>query len=107
MLSLFNINKKIVKNQFVASFEGIIYMSSRSQLASWQALSESAKKMKQIHLKDLFAKDSTRFEQFSGSIPGVLFDYSKQQIDKTVFEQLIALAKECGDQRMARQDVQW
>ena len=70
-------------------------MSSRSQLASWQALSESAKKMKQIHLKDLFAKDSTRFEQFSAQIPGVLFDYSKQQIDKTVFEQLIALAKEC------------
>lgn len=51
--------------------------------------------MKQIHLKDLFAKDSTRFEQFSAQIPGVLFDYSKQQIDKTVFEKLIALAKEC------------
>ncbi|WP_062569940.1 glucose-6-phosphate isomerase [Pseudoalteromonas arabiensis] len=70
-------------------------MSNRSQLASWQALSDSAKKMKQIHLKDLFANDSSRFEQFSAQIPGVLFDYSKQHIDKTVFEQLIALANEC------------
>ncbi len=73
-----------------------MFMSSRSQLASWQALSESAKKMKQIHLKNLFAEDSARFEQFSTQIPGVLFDYSKQHIDKTVFEQLISLAKECN-----------
>ncbi|WP_405632431.1 glucose-6-phosphate isomerase [Pseudoalteromonas sp. Ld20] len=70
-------------------------MSCRSQLASWQALKLSANKMKETHLKDLFAKDSTRFEQFSTQIPGVLFDYSKQQIDNNVFEQLITLAKEC------------
>ncbi|NNG42878.1 glucose-6-phosphate isomerase [Pseudoalteromonas sp. NEC-BIFX-2020_002] len=70
-------------------------MSCRSQLASWQALKLSANKMKETHLKDLFAKDSTRFEQFSTQIPGVLFDYSKQQVDNNVFEQLITLAKEC------------
>ena len=73
----------------------MLNMSCRSQLASWQALKLSANKMKKTHLKDLFAKDSTRFEQFSTQIPGVLFDYSKQQIDNNVFEQLITLAKEC------------
>ncbi len=73
----------------------MLNMSCRSQLASWQALKLSANKMKETHLKDLFAKDSTRFEQFSTQIPGVLFDYSKQQIDNNVFEQLITLAKEC------------
>ena len=70
-------------------------MSCRSQLASWQALQISANKMKEIHLKNLFANDSTRFEQFSTQIPGVLFDYSKQLIDSTVLSQLISLAQEC------------
>ncbi|MGS0497169.1 glucose-6-phosphate isomerase [Pseudoalteromonas sp. S1727] len=70
-------------------------MSCRSQLASWQALQTSANKMKEIHLKDLFANDSTRFEQFSTQIPGVLFDYSKQLIDNNVVTQLISLAQEC------------
>ncbi|NMM40286.1 glucose-6-phosphate isomerase [Pseudoalteromonas arctica] len=70
-------------------------MSCRSQLASWQALQVSANKMKKVHLKDLFANDSTRFEQFSTQIPGVLFDYSKQLIDNSVISQLISLAQEC------------
>ncbi|WP_404339350.1 glucose-6-phosphate isomerase [Pseudoalteromonas mariniglutinosa] len=70
-------------------------MSSRSQLASWQALQQSANKMKEIHLKELFAKDSKRFEQFSVHIPGLLFDYSKQHVDRNVLQQLIALAEQC------------
>ncbi|MCQ8877132.1 glucose-6-phosphate isomerase [Pseudoalteromonas shioyasakiensis] len=70
-------------------------MSCRSQLASWQALQESAHKMKKTHLKDLFANDSTRFEQFSTQIPGVLFDYSKQLIDSSVMQELLALAQAC------------
>ncbi|MBB1397717.1 MULTISPECIES: glucose-6-phosphate isomerase [unclassified Pseudoalteromonas] len=70
-------------------------MSCRSQLASWQALKISANKMKEVHLKDLFANDSTRFEQFSTQIPGVLFDYSKQLIDNSVMTQLLSLAQEC------------
>ncbi|MBB1421849.1 glucose-6-phosphate isomerase [Pseudoalteromonas sp. SG43-7] len=70
-------------------------MSCRSQLASWQALQVSANKMKEVHLKDLFANNSTRFEQFSTQIPGVLFDYSKQLIDNSVMAQLLSLAQEC------------
>ncbi|URQ99638.1 glucose-6-phosphate isomerase [Pseudoalteromonas sp. SCSIO 43095] len=70
-------------------------MASRSELVSWQALENSAQKMTQTHLKTLFAQDDSRFSQFSTHIPGVLFDYSKQRIDETVFAQLISLAKEC------------
>ena len=73
----------------------MLKMSCRSQLASWQALKISANKMKEVHLKDLFANDSTRFEQFSTQIPGVLFDYSKQLIDNSVMTQLLSLAQEC------------
>lgn len=71
-------------------------MSSRTQLASWQALQNSASKMKEVHLKDLFAANSARFQQFSTQIPGLLFDFSKQRVDETVFEHLIALANECN-----------
>ena len=70
-------------------------MSNRTQLASWQALEQSAAKMKQTHLKTLFAQDGTRFSKFSTQIPGVLFDYSKQLIDNDVFANLVSLAKEC------------
>ncbi|MGS0535270.1 glucose-6-phosphate isomerase [Pseudoalteromonas sp. SaAl2] len=70
-------------------------MSCRSQLASWQALQVSAQKMKKAHLKDLFANDSARFEQFSTQIPGVLFDYSKQLIDSSVMAELHTLAQAC------------
>lgn len=73
----------------------MLKMSCRSQLASWQALQVSANKMKEVHLKDLFANNSTRFEQFSTQIPGVLFDYSKQLIDNSVMTQLLSLAQEC------------
>ena len=73
----------------------MLKMSCRSQLASWQALKISANKMKEVHLKDLFANNSTRFEQFSTQIPGVLFDYSKQLIDNSVMTQLLSLAQEC------------
>lgn len=73
----------------------MLKMSCRSQLASWQALQVSANKMKEVHLKDLFANNSTRFEQFSTQIPGVLFDYSKQLIDNSVMAQLLSLAQEC------------
>ena len=70
-------------------------MASRSELVSWQALENSAQRMTQTHLKTLFAQDDSRFSQFSTQIPGVLFDYSKQRIDESVFAQLISLAKEC------------
>jgi len=70
-------------------------MSCRSQLASWQALNISADKMKEVHLKDLFANNSSRFELFSTQTPGILFDYSKQLIDEKVLNQLLKLADDC------------
>ncbi|WP_105167925.1 glucose-6-phosphate isomerase [Pseudoalteromonas sp. T1lg23B] len=69
-------------------------MSCRSELSSWKALEQSATKLKQQHLKTLFAQDSARFAKFSCQIPGVLFDYSKQLIDESVFSQLISLAEQ-------------
>ncbi len=70
-------------------------MNCRSELSSWKALEKSAEKLKQQHLKSLFANDDQRFDKFSTQIPGILFDYSKQLIDDSVFTQLIKLAEQC------------
>ncbi|OHU86590.1 MULTISPECIES: glucose-6-phosphate isomerase [Pseudoalteromonas] len=69
-------------------------MGCRSELSSWKALEQSATKLKQQHLKTLFAQDQARFAKFSSQIPGVLYDYSKQLIDEEVFSQLISLAEQ-------------
>ncbi|WP_054017095.1 glucose-6-phosphate isomerase [Pseudoalteromonas sp. R3] len=70
-------------------------MSCRTQLQSWQALTTASEQLKTQHLKSLFEQDPDRFELFSRQIPGLLFDFSKQLIDKDTFEQLIKLAQEC------------
>ncbi|MBD1582921.1 glucose-6-phosphate isomerase [Pseudoalteromonas sp. S16_S37] len=69
-------------------------MSCRRELPSWQALEQSAAKLKQQQLKTLFAQDPSRFAKFSCQIPGILFDYSKQLIDGESFSQLISLAEQ-------------
>jgi glucose-6-phosphate isomerase len=70
-------------------------MNCRSELSSWQVLEKYAKKLKQQHLKSLFANDDQRFDKFSTQISGILFDYSKQLIDDSAFTQLLNLAEQC------------
>lgn len=69
-------------------------MSLRSSLASWQHLSDLAKTIKTVHLRDLFCEDAERFHKFSVSLDGVLFDYSKNLITDDVKTALLALAKD-------------
>ncbi|MEC4089658.1 glucose-6-phosphate isomerase [Pseudoalteromonas rubra] len=70
-------------------------MSCRTQLSSWQALTTASEQLKTQHLKSLFEQDATRFDLFSRQISGLLFDFSKQLIDKDTFAQLINLAEQC------------
>ncbi|KAF7773988.1 glucose-6-phosphate isomerase [Pseudoalteromonas citrea] len=69
-------------------------MSCRSNLNSWKALEQSAADLKQQKIKNLFAQDEQRFDKFSCQIPGLLFDYSKQLIDESAFNQLLSLAEQ-------------
>ena len=70
-------------------------MPNRQSLSSWKKLTEHAQAMRSVHMNDLFAKDSSRFEKFSIEIPNILLDYSKNLIDSKTRDYLIALAKEC------------
>lgn len=70
-------------------------MTSRTSLASWQALVEHAKTMKQQHMNDLFVADPQRFDKFSIQLPAFLLDYSKNLITQETFDKLITLANDC------------
>ncbi len=63
---------------------------------AWQALSEHFNQTKNRTLKDLFANDSQRFDNFSLKVGDeLLADLSKNLIDKTTLSLLLDLAKEC------------
>ncbi|MCC6761973.1 MAG: glucose-6-phosphate isomerase [Chitinophagaceae bacterium] len=63
---------------------------------AWQQLATHAQRMKQLHIKDLFAQTPDRFQQFSLSEGDVLLDYSKNIITEETLTLLQQLANECG-----------
>ena len=52
--------------------------------------------MNRKQMKDLFAADPTRFDQYSIASSDILFDYSKNIITDKTLQLLLQLAKECG-----------
>ena len=64
---------------------------------AWKALEEHFAQTKGRTLKELFAADPKRFEEFSLSVGNgdILADYSKNLIDKKTLDLLIDLANEC------------
>lgn len=61
---------------------------------SWTELKKLAKNIKKQHLNDLFQENKNRFNDFSFQTDGFFFDYSKQQINGDVIENLCALLDE-------------
>ncbi len=50
--------------------------------------------IKNKHLRTLFSEDRDRFSKFSIQFEELLFDYSKNRIDETIIDQLVAMAGE-------------
>ena len=61
---------------------------------NWQKLNEHFKKIKNIHMKNLFAADPERFEKFSIQFNNILVDYSKNRITEETLTLFLELAKE-------------
>ncbi len=61
---------------------------------SWEKLKIHAGIMKSIHMKDLFAGDKNRFDNFSIRINDIFVDFSKNIITEETLELLTALACE-------------
>ena len=56
-----------------------------TKTASWQNLKNHYRKIKNIHMKELFKTDPDRFRKFSIRFNDIIVDYSKNRItDKTL-----------------------
>lgn len=62
---------------------------------AWKELTAHAADMKKVHMKELFATDKNRFEQFNLVAGDIVFDYSKNIIKDKTMQLLQQLAEEC------------
>ncbi|MBX3080386.1 MAG: glucose-6-phosphate isomerase [Anaerolineae bacterium] len=69
-------------------------MSILTQSPAWQALDQHYQQMRTVHMRDLFAQDSQRFDRFSLHFGDILFDYSKNRIDQQTIALLLDLARQ-------------
>ena len=62
----------------------------------WKALEAHYQSIKALHLRQLFANDSTRGERFTAEAAGIYLDYSKNRITDETLRLLVRLAEECN-----------
>src|SRR5438093_1718710 len=63
---------------------------------AWRALAAHQKKIKGLHLRQLFADDSKRGERLTAEAAGLFLDYSKNRITNETVKLLMKLADETG-----------
>ena len=61
---------------------------------SWQRLADHYAEIKDVHMRDLFARDPRRFEKFSIGFDDILVDFSKNRITEQTLDLLTGLARE-------------
>ncbi|MGA9406805.1 MAG: glucose-6-phosphate isomerase [Bacteroidota bacterium] len=64
--------------------------------AAWEALESHYAKIKELHLRKLFADDPKRGERLTVEAVGLYFDYSKHRITDETLKFLLQLADESG-----------
>jgi glucose-6-phosphate isomerase len=62
---------------------------------AWKALEAHHGRIKDVHLRDLFAKDGQRGERLTVEAASVYLDYSKNRVDDETLSLLVKLAQEC------------
>jgi len=67
-----------------------------TRLPAWNALEEHYDKIRDTHLRNLFADDPKRGEIFASEGAGIYLDYSKNRITGETMQLLVKLAEECG-----------
>jgi glucose-6-phosphate isomerase len=69
--------------------------TSLKRLPAWKALAEHSKEIRKLHLRELFANDSTRGEKLTAEGAELFLDYSKNRVTETTLKLLQQLAQEC------------
>ena len=65
-----------------------------TETQSWKKLADHFRKMKDVHMRDLFKEDPRRFERFSLRFEDILVDYSKNRITEETLKLLLELLQE-------------
>jgi len=65
-----------------------------TETPAWKALESHFDAMQSVHMRDLFAQNSNRFNDFSLQFENILLDYSKNIITKETLQLLIQLAEQ-------------
>ena len=73
----------------------VLSTKSLTQLPAWKALEAHFEKIRDVHLRELFADDANRAGRFSVEEIGLYFDYSKQRVTDETVRLLLRLADEC------------
>src|SRR5665647_1219194 len=69
---------------------------SVAALLAWRSLEEHSSKVRQLHLRQLFADDPKRGERMTAEAVDVYFDYSKHRVTDETLRLLLQLAEESG-----------
>jgi len=69
--------------------------SSLTERPAWQALAAHHGKVRDAHLRQLFAADPGRGERLTAEAAGLFLDYSKNRITDETLKLLLQLAEEC------------
>src|ERR1700738_2110955 len=67
-----------------------------TQLPAWRALAEHSQKIKDGHLRKLFADDRRRGERLTAEAVGLYLDYSKHRVTDETLRLLVRLAAARG-----------
>src|SRR6266478_6243161 len=63
---------------------------------AWKALEAHHEKLRDIHLRELFAQDPKRGERLTAEAAGLYLDYSKNRITDETLNLLMQLAEQSG-----------
>jgi len=84
------------EHQRIEKGRGMLGRTDPTQTQAWKQLADHFETVKDVHMKDLFAKDRDRFSAFSTQFEDILVDYSKNRITRETLELLLRLARETG-----------
>ena len=70
--------------------------STLTRRPEWRALAEHHGKLRDVHLRELFARDPGRGERFVAEAAGLYLDYSKHRITAETITLLLSLAEASG-----------
>jgi len=69
-------------------------MTKPTQLPAWKALQQHVAGAESLHMRELFASDTQRFERYSLRCGDLLLDYSKNRVTDETLRLLFALARD-------------